>query len=127
MGALADFKRSLDLNPNNPALCFLMGVVKEQQGDLKGALADYQKSRELKPDDPEVVKQIEAIQKEMAEGPKGRQQIEDVDDDEEMAEGPKGRPEKAAVKKPLKPKRKAPLKQDLADLLIKYFPPFGPR
>jgi hypothetical protein len=62
----------------------------------------------------------------MAEVSKGRQQIEYIDDDEEMAEVPKSRPEKTAATKPLKPKRKAPLKLDLADLM-KYFPPFGPR
>ena len=103
-----------------------MGAIKGQQGDLKGALADYQKSRKLKPDDPEVVKQIEAINKEMAEISKGPQQIETIDDNEEIAGGPKGRQEKTAAKKPLKPKRKVPLKLELPDLM-KYMPAFGPR
>ena len=73
-----------------------------------------------------VVKQIAAINKEMAEGPKVRQQIEALDDNEEVAEVPKVRQEKTAAPKPLKPKGKAPVKLDPA-VLIKYFPPFGPR
>ncbi len=112
--------------PNNPVLYFLLGVIKEQQEDLKGALADYQRSYELKPDDPIVVKQIEAITKELTEDSKVLQVIVDLNDNEELVESPKVPQEKTAAKKTLKPKRKTPLKFTLTDLM-KYLPVFGPK
>jgi tetratricopeptide (TPR) repeat protein len=50
--ALADYNRSLELRPDNPAILNNRGRTYDELGRYDEALADYNRSLELKPDDP---------------------------------------------------------------------------
>ena len=49
-GALADFSRALEINPNNAAAYFHRGVARQIEGDFSGAVSDYDHFIALKPD-----------------------------------------------------------------------------
>ena len=49
-GAIADFDRAIELNPNYAEACFSRGGAKFMQRDYRGAIADYGRVIELKPD-----------------------------------------------------------------------------
>jgi tetratricopeptide (TPR) repeat protein len=49
-GALADFNRTLELNPRNPDAWSDRGAVKEYEGDFTEAVSNYDKVIELQPD-----------------------------------------------------------------------------
>jgi lipoprotein NlpI len=49
-GALADFNRALELNPQNADACSDRGAIREIQGDFSGAVSDYDKVIALRPD-----------------------------------------------------------------------------
>jgi tetratricopeptide (TPR) repeat protein len=48
-GALVEFNKSIELNPDLPVAYSIRGDVKEQLGDSNGALADFKKTIELDP------------------------------------------------------------------------------
>ena len=48
-GALVEFIKSIELNPDLPVAYSIRGDVKEQLGDSNGALADFKKAIELDP------------------------------------------------------------------------------
>ena len=49
-GAIADYDRAIELNPNYAEACFSRGVAKFIQRDYRGAIADCDRAIELKPD-----------------------------------------------------------------------------
>ena len=49
-GAIADFDKVIQLDPQNAMAYINRGNAKIQSGDLEGALADYNKGIEIKPD-----------------------------------------------------------------------------
>ena len=52
--ALADFDHAATLSPDDPAVYFNRGLIREGIADQEGALADFRKAHELAPDDPDV-------------------------------------------------------------------------
>lgn len=46
-GAIADYTRALEFEPNDPAIYYGRGVARRKKNDLEGALADYSKTIEL--------------------------------------------------------------------------------
>ena len=48
-GAIADYTRALELEPNDAAVFFGRGAARQKKNDLEGALADYTKAIELDP------------------------------------------------------------------------------
>jgi tetratricopeptide (TPR) repeat protein len=48
-GALVEFNKSIELNPDLPVAYSIRGDVKEQLGDSNGALADFKRTIELDP------------------------------------------------------------------------------
>ncbi len=55
-GALADFNRALEINPENASAYSRRGVARQLAGDFSGALSDYDRFIALKPDDSEWVR-----------------------------------------------------------------------
>jgi Tfp pilus assembly protein PilF len=49
-GAIADYTKAIELEPNNFRAYDNRGVLKQAKGDMDGAIADYSKAIELKPD-----------------------------------------------------------------------------
>ena len=49
-GAIADFDRAIELNPDAAAACYGRGGAKSKLGDYEGAIADYSRAIEIKPD-----------------------------------------------------------------------------
>jgi len=62
-GALADFTKAIDLNPNDANAYFGLGIVKTAKGDIDGAKADYTKALKLKPGFSEAQKQLDELNK----------------------------------------------------------------
>jgi hypothetical protein len=56
VGALTDFNRALEINPNNANAYSRRGVVRQLEGDFSGALSDYDQFIALKPDDSDWVR-----------------------------------------------------------------------
>lgn len=50
-GAIADYNRAIELDPNAPRVYDCRGFAKRTKGDLDGAIADYDKAIELDPQD----------------------------------------------------------------------------
>lgn len=50
MGALADFNKQIELQPNSPYAYYNRGSAKSNLNDEYGAISDYTKAIELKPD-----------------------------------------------------------------------------
>ena len=48
-GALTDYTRAIELDPNYASAYSARGVVKDRKGDLKGVLADFNQASELEP------------------------------------------------------------------------------
>ena len=48
-GALKDFNKLIELNPNNAIAYYSRGVAKGKLGDYRGAIQDYNKAIELNP------------------------------------------------------------------------------
>ena len=53
-GAIADFTKSIQINPNYLDAYFKRGDAKEQLKDYKGAIEDYTKAIEIKPNDADL-------------------------------------------------------------------------
>ncbi|WP_163460233.1 tetratricopeptide repeat protein, partial [Escherichia coli] len=48
-GAIEDYTKAIELNPNNANIYYNRGVEKEKLKDFQGALADYNKALVLNP------------------------------------------------------------------------------
>ena len=53
-GAIKDYTKSIELNPNNYRAFSNRGLAKDQLEDFYGAIADYDMSIKIKPDEPTV-------------------------------------------------------------------------
>ncbi len=53
-GAIADFSKAIEIDPNNVRSYFGRGLAKAQLADYKGALVDYSKAIEIEPDNAEA-------------------------------------------------------------------------
>ena len=48
-GALVDFNKAIELNPEDPESFFYRGLAKAKSGDFQGSIVDYDKAIQLKP------------------------------------------------------------------------------
>ena len=48
-GALVDFNKAIELNPEDPESFFYRGLAKAKSGDFQGSVVDYDKAIQLKP------------------------------------------------------------------------------
>ena len=53
-GAIADYSRAIELDPEVHSLYYLRGLAKEAKGDLDGTIADYNRAIELDPKQPKA-------------------------------------------------------------------------
>ncbi|GIK67261.1 MAG: hypothetical protein BroJett018_50550 [Chloroflexota bacterium] len=53
-GAIADYNRAIQLNPQDAEAYTNRGVAYEKKGEMKKAAADYGRVLELRPDHPEA-------------------------------------------------------------------------
>jgi tetratricopeptide (TPR) repeat protein len=53
-GAIADYTRAIELNPNFDKAYFNRGLAKHALGNYSGAIADYNKSLEILPNDSDA-------------------------------------------------------------------------
>ncbi|MCL5992296.1 MAG: tetratricopeptide repeat protein, partial [Bacteroidetes bacterium] len=53
-GAIQDYNKALELNPNSDDAYNNRGVAKNELGDFRGAIQDFNKALELNPNFPKV-------------------------------------------------------------------------
>lgn len=61
--AIADFNKSLELNPSDSVVYNNRGVAYEDKGDREQAIADYRKALELDPNNEKAIRNLEKILK----------------------------------------------------------------
>ena len=49
-GAIADYTRAIEINPQNVDAYYNRGLAKDDSGDYEGAIADYTKAIEINPE-----------------------------------------------------------------------------
>ncbi|HBE60500.1 MAG TPA: hypothetical protein DDW56_24175, partial [Cyanobacteria bacterium UBA11366] len=48
-GAISDYNRAIEINPNYTFAYYNRGITRSRQGDKKGAIADFDRAIELEP------------------------------------------------------------------------------
>ena len=65
-GALADYDRAIELDPDDPLAYFNRGVLKREMGAKEGALADFTQASAIDPDLEILLKSIiEKLEKDL--------------------------------------------------------------
>ncbi|MGQ9455291.1 MAG: tetratricopeptide repeat protein [Armatimonadota bacterium] len=64
--ALTEARRALELNPNDPQVALLLGLIYEQQGNFDEAVVWYRMAMQLSPDDTTIRARLERVTKYIA-------------------------------------------------------------